>query len=40
MKKTFTSIDQLFRTAESSNEELPEDVKGYFEYKQDHRQRN
>jgi len=31
-EKDFTSVDQIFDTKES-NEELPEDVKAYFEYK-------
>ena len=31
-EKDFTSVDQIF-DAKNENEELPEDVKGYFEYK-------
>ena len=31
-KKEFTSVEQLF-DQKNDNEELPEDVKGYFEYK-------
>ena len=31
-EKDFTSVDQLFEQREK-NEELPEDVKGYFDYK-------
>ena len=31
-EKEFTSVDQLFEQKEA-NEELPEDVKAYFEYK-------
>ena len=31
-EKDFTSVDQLFEQREN-NEELPEDVKGYFDYK-------
>lgn len=31
-EKDFTSVDQIF-DAKKENEELPEDVKGYFEYK-------
>jgi len=32
-EKDFTSVDQMFEE-QSSNDELPEDVKSYFEYKQ------